>query len=517
MPSQGWSAAWRGTLEILRPGKHRFAVRTSGRLEVRIDQRIVLSSQEGKEEATGSELDLKFGLHPIEIRFQPAGQGAILKIFWESENFAREPLPAHVLGHMKTEPPLEDAFVTGRLAAEEHSCTACHRPGSQVPLAASLLKRPGPHLTAASARLKTAWIYHWLGDPQSLRPEAVMPRLFAPNRRGEIERYAVAMFLASQGKPSTERELTTAQIEPVQSEGLQLFEQTGCIVCHEKQGNRPARATLRLLGEKTTVDQLSRFIRNPASIDPSGRMPGFDLSDEQALKISTYLIHKDRGDTARLKLPEPPPTEELTHEVLLNLGRSLVQTKRCTACHELKVPGEEPWQARPAERDFADICSQPTGGCLSSPDVPHADVPAFGASLDLSAAVEFLRQVKAAPGTPAPGALARLTLKRLNCTGCHERDGEGGLAPEMIEKLFAGQTELNAEMVSPPSLTGIVDKLQPRYLREVLEEHVRSRPWMALKMPRFAKEQIAALPGGLAALEGQALERFPSALRPMRR
>lgn len=533
LPAKGWTAQWRGTIEILRPGKHRFAGRASGMLEVRIDAQTVLSIKRGKDEIIGEPVDLKFGLHLITIQFQPAAAGATLAISWEGEAFAREPLPGYVLGHARTDTIVADGFSAGRMAVEEHSCTACHRPDNEKSSAAALLTRPGSHLTAAGTRLNAAWIYHWLGDPQAMRPEAVMPRMFADDPRGQIERRAVAAFLASQGKPAAApRKLPAAQTRQMEAEGRQLFEQTGCVVCHEKQGERPARATLQGLGAKTTVDLLSTFIRNPASIDPAGRMPGFELSDEQALKLGMYLVHNDLAKAKKLELPKPPSSDELrvlllpsnpsaeavldfnaksVDERLAELGRRVIEAKRCTACHELKPMGEETLlKHKPAERDFASICAKPEGGCLSAAGQPQSkDVPMFGASLSRKAASEFLTQAKSAPGTAAPGELARLTLERLNCMGCHQRDGQGGLSQQLIEKLLTDQTEQNAEMVSPPSLTGVIDRLQPRYLRDVLEEHARSRPWMALKMPRFAKEHVAPLVAGLAALEGQSLDANP--------
>jgi mono/diheme cytochrome c family protein len=535
LPAQGWAAQWRGTLEILRPGKHRFAGRASGTLRVRVGSQTVLAMSGGKEEAAGEMVDLKFGLHPLSIDFQPSGPVATLSLAWESDSFGREPLPGYVLGHLRTEPPVENLYAEGRLMVEEHSCTACHRPRQDTPPAASLLTRPGPHLTAAGTRLSAAWIYHWLGDPQALRPEAVMPRMFSDDRRGQIERQAVAAFLASQGQPAaSERKLPRDQIKQMEAEGRQLFEQTGCVVCHEKQGEQPARATLQLLGAKTTVDLLSTFIRNPSSIDPAGRMPGFDLSDDQAVKLATYLVYKDRAKTRKLQAPQPPPTDELrelllgknptaeavldfnaqtVEECLVSLGRRVIAAKRCTACHELKPTGEDDLvKPKYAAHDFASICAQPAGGCLAAADQPQSqDTPRFGASLSRPAASEFLIKSQTAPGTAAPGEAARLMLARLNCTGCHERDGQGGLSADLIARLLADQTQQNAEMVSPPSLTGVMDKLQTRYLREVLEEHARSRPWMALKMPRFAKEHVSTLVTGLAALEGQ-----PSRANPKR-
>jgi hypothetical protein len=198
-----------------------------------------------------------------------------------------------------------------------------------------------------------------------------------------------------------------------------------------------------------------------------------------------------------------------TEERLISLGRRVFDVKRCAACHELKPEGEDQiLKASPAERDFAAICARPAGGCLDQTLQSDA-APAFGGSLSRDAAREFLAQAASSPGAAAPAEAARLMLARLNCTGCHQRDGQGGLSQELVASLLADQTEQNAGMVSPPSLTGVIEKLQPRYLREVLEEHARSRPWMALQMPRFAKQHVVSLIAGLPALEGHAPETSP--------
>ena len=138
----------------------------------------------------------------------------------------REPLSPHSLLHTISNPELVDSFTAGRLTIEENNCVLCHRPSDSLKISKSLETRPGPRLTDAGARLKAGWIFHWLENPQHLRPEAVMPRLFTADKQGMLERYAVAVYLASHGSLPDESKDPPA--EATLNEGHRLFNQTGC-------------------------------------------------------------------------------------------------------------------------------------------------------------------------------------------------------------------------------------------------------------------------------------------------
>ncbi|HZZ74208.1 MAG TPA: DUF6797 domain-containing protein, partial [Pirellulales bacterium] len=166
---------------------------------------------------------------------------------------------------------------------------------------------------------------------------------------------------------------------------------------------------------------------------------------------------------------------------------------------------ENLWKPSFAKADFAAICAKPSGGCLE-PDVKknRPGVPSFGPSLRRELATLFLKQAAHIPGTPAPGEFARLMVERLNCIGCHTRNGKDGLTSELLEKFMAGldKANVNAEAVSPPTLTGVTEKLQSAYIDGVLLNRRRSRPWMSLQMPNFHPDYVRPLSKGLAALDG---------------
>ena len=574
LPPQGWRVSWKGVLAVKSPGTYQFAGRASGPVIVRVDGQEVLSLRTFEERiatAEGHPVELKFGPRTLEIEFTPHGSAAELRIFWQSEDFPREPLPPWAVGHLPSKVGDDaDLFAIGRLLVEEHSCVACHKPGAQAPLSAALGTRHGPRLTEAGARLRREWIFHWLGNPQEFRPEAVMPRLFAGDRRGEIERVAVAALLTSRGKLPQPRKLDNNQAKSWPSDGQALFETIGCAVCHEahkdRASERPARATLKHLGQKTTPEVVAAFLQNPAAVDPAGRMPSFAFANgDDSFRLALYLTEREAADEKPLSLPAPPEAAEVRDalaalgvpaadiaafsqksidEQLRGLGGHVMRARRCTACHEMKIPGEDEfWNPVPAAHEFAAIAARPEGGCLDRQRMASDNgVPVFGPSLAATvvaalpsgaqpptaglqtggrpavapaagsgdprrtgadAIAAFLKDAAVAPGTPAPGEFAKLTVARFNCTGCHERNGAGGLPSSYVEKLLVNQSEKDSEAVAPPPLTGIAGKLLAPALRQVLEGSLRSRPWMALQMPRFDAAQLAPLPAALAAADGE--------------
>jgi mono/diheme cytochrome c family protein len=544
LPVAGWNVRWEGLLRVSRPGKYHFSASHSGPLVIAVAGQQVLDEPTGREQAgEGMAVNLPFGPAPITITFSSPTPGAALKVFWQSEATVREPLSPRSLAHTISTPALADSFTAGRLTVEEHNCVLCHRPSAAVKISSALESRPGPRLTDAGARLKVGWIFHWLDNPQQLRAEAVMPRLFTPDKQGMLERYAVAVYLASHGSLPDENKEPPS--EATLNEGHRLFNQTGCAVCHQPHGKSPARSTLAGLGSKTAAAALAEYLVNPAASDPAGRMPNMRLSPSEADSLARYLVHRDEKRTPSLGLPQMPSRSQwgdllhdtkpsgsgdeesadsalesagqTTGERLAGLALRVMQEKRCAACHEFTPPKEkQPLAAVAAKNNFAAIAAalttNPAAGCMA-PNSGGCDgrVPAFGTSLNRAAAASFLKQAPAAPGTSAPGQFAELTIQRFGCLGCHRRNAEGGLAPDVLSLLSENQTPEGAELVSPPPLTGVIEKLRADYLNAVLFEGKRSRPWMTLRMPEFSKPRIAALPAALAVLDGDRLDNTSTA------
>lgn len=533
-----WAVRWSGQLQVLQPGTYRFSAILDGTLTVRLDDKVVLEgSSEDIEEVSGSEIELPFGLHPIQLEYQPSPTQARLRLMWESDQFAEEPVPATAFSHQPTQWSESDeggwlsSFAQGQLMVEEHACIACHSASDEVPLSRSLSRREGPRLHQGSQRLKAAWIYAWLADPQVFRTEAVMPRLFPSDANGDAERYALAVYL-SQSTPSGSDAQNAITSEKVAA-GQKLFERIGCTVCHDKQGDLATRATLAKLGQKTTPEQLARFLQDPLAVDPSGRMPHMFLSEDESDSLAQYLIDRDASESGSLELPAAPSVENVraaymamgktdaeaksfdampTNEQLESLAVASLQFRRCINCHEVRDPsGEVQGNPRMAEHNLSDVAqaaSQPVQpkGCLSETVELDRGVPRFAADVrDNKLLRDFLSELAVAVGSIAPGHDASLTMARFQCMRCHDYNAQGGLSPEFAAKMLAEQTEAAAELIHPPTLTGVVHKLLAKQLRGTLVEGSRARPWMDLRMPGFPKPAMEAMPSRLAALEGDEL------------
>jgi mono/diheme cytochrome c family protein len=548
LASDGGTVHWEGTLNILRAGGYRFQAVVRGRFRFLLDGKEILAA-EGKDATAATqdsgEVRLEAGGHRLSADFTRLPGPARLELSWQAPGFSREPLPPDAVGHLPNQVSarlLDDTLAEhGRFLAEERNCTSCHRPEEGDRMAKGLQKRQGPDLSQVGQRVHAGWVYRWLEAPQKLRPGAAMPQLFSDDEAGRVERYAVASYLASLGGPLRAENKPPKDVQARRTRGRALFTSTGCVACHRAgDTNKDAeplsfyglgtaadvRAGYPLtgLGTKTTPEKLAAYLNNPLAVDPSGRMPNMALQGKEADDLAQYLCEvPDPGADA--DLPPAPTTdavlaafqrvdsrpEELAafqrlpaDARLRDLGKRLVIDKGCNTCHTI-APGGKPFASVLAGASFEDIKKpdRRESGCLANDPARRGKAPWFGfGDRDRKGLRLFLADGTRGAGSPAPAHAARVAFKRFNCLACHNRDGEGGLTPDLVEELRRYEKAENAEAVSPPPLTGVGHKLRTPWLREVLTRAGRARPWMALRMPQFGEAQVGRLPEALAALEG---------------
>ena len=545
---------WTGYLNVVRPGKYTFRSRMAGftRFWVKVGGEEVLR-HDPVERPRGGAVELAGGVHLFEAGYRPTSGLEVpeFDLQWEGPGFVREPIPHQFLGHLPEQRGAsfdKDAQLElGRFRFEEMACIRCHKPAADDAMAKGLADRPAPVLTDVARRSFSGWLDAWLADPAKHRPDTTMPKMFADDATGKVERHAIVQYLVGlAGKPLAPARIPAVSTEYRQSmeRGRVLYHVTGCAACHDAPKQRPpaegeedekpppkpeefvyslgtagpsAKYRLGALGSKYRPETLAAYLRDPLKVNPSGRMPHMALKDREADDLARYLC-RVTDESLNPSLPDPPAGVTKSDAEWRALGAKLVVSKGCVNCHAIEDKGKpvEPAAAFPS----LDKVKKADGpGCLSGRPDP-AKRPAYSFDKPEREAVgAFVKGGLTGAGSPSPVYAARAALRRFNCLNCHSKDGEGGLPVELADQMRLMERAENADDVRPPLLTGVGHKARTAWLKSVLTEGGRARPWVQLRMPQYGPANVGHLPHGLAALEGvppddtvHAVKRTPEAV-----
>jgi len=537
----GFDTAWKGYINITRAGKYTFGgVSEGGKLEVLVNGKPALDAT----------LTLEGGVVPFEARFRRTAGPVRVELTWEGPGFIKEPLAYQFLGHLAKDRPkqfdTDGALEHGRFKFEELACAKCHKPAANDAMAKTLAPRTGPNLTDVAKRAYAGWIYAWLADPAKLRPNTAMPKSFASDDTGTAERYAVTQYLVSlAGKPLDVYKLPTVPPNPLKQSmdrGRVLFHVTGCAACHtepapnkkkdEDDEREPLAPADYLFGQHTATgpvakyahggigskfrpETLATFLQNPTKTNPHGRMPNLNLNGAEATDLANYLVRTvdENVIDGALPVPKLKPSdlatadEKKTFEKLkpeqqwAALGGRLVVSKGCANCHAIE-PGGKPVAASEKFPALNAVKKAGATGCISEkPDASKVPVYKLSDS-ERAALAAFVKDGLTGAGASAPAYQARVALKRFNCLNCHQRDGEGGIPVSLADTMRQMEKAENADDVRPPVLTGVAHKTRTSWLKTILTQSGRARPWMQLRMPQYGEANVGFLPEALTALEG---------------
>ncbi len=416
----------------------------------------------------------------------------------------------------------------GERLIAELNCIACHL--AERAVAERLWSRKAPLLGQVGARLTPEHIRAWLSDPHSVKPGTTMPQLFAGLDAATLERVVEPLthFLVSLGGPAAAAETEFDAMDV--SRGRVLYHEVGCVACHEPyeapavlapllapaeddpygeaagpsteipEGAKDHASPIGPLAGRTNIRALAGFLRDPAAVRPSGRMPSLNLSEDEARAIATYLIAADQERLGRAGLKAPAAQPFTINAEQAEMGERFFAAMGCAHCHEMG-PNRTPIQPMGRPIPIAPLMRlepQARPGCLADqPPTGAANYRLSPAQREMIAATlrfpDRLRQ----PLTP--NDTIHRTLSALNCYACHERDGEGGALPARREYFTTlDEAELGDEGRFPPPLTGVGGKLQSGWMRQVITTGAKVRPYMATRMPAFNFPHVDSL---LAAFE----------------
>jgi mono/diheme cytochrome c family protein len=181
-----------------------------------------------------------------------------------------------------------DSVRGGLLLLSELNCTACHEGPAETPFLAA---KKGPRLNELGARIRPQFVRQLLNDPQQAKPGTTMPHLLhaAADSGGANDIESLVHFLASSGKL-----LDAPPLKSAVRRGEQLFHRVGCVACHDPR-REPATtlstsAPFPKFSQKYSIPSLAKFLQDPLSFRPAGRMPNLNLTDDEARDIASYLL-----------------------------------------------------------------------------------------------------------------------------------------------------------------------------------------------------------------------------------
>ena len=427
-------------------------------------------------------------------RLSSDGGPVRLRALWRPEHASIDlPLPSDGGGL------LDGPAEVGYALVQRFNCVACHRsadPGLQARLAVT----PAPLLGHVGARVRPDWLRRWLDDPGMVKPGVAMPALFHGMADGPDDVEDLTHFLVSLGGPIDD------DVEPpdpaLVNTGSVFYHQVGCVACHGPLDGGPAAMAgwtpLGPLAQKTTVDALAAFLKDPLHMRPSGRMPSMDLTELEALAIAAFLIRHDRMASGT------PVQSAFTLDAdRVGRGRALFAVRGCANCHEMG-PDSKSVTSTMQARSLESLGAAPRG-CLAV--APPPGVPAFELrARDRAAIAAFLEGLVSWRTADAPMLDLAAGLERFNCTRCHEYHAVGGV-DAAIDGYFTAGDEVDAgdEGRLPPPLGGVGSRLNPGWLNTVLCEAGVARPYMATRMPQFGAANVESLTALFAAAAGVAM------------
>ena len=219
----------------------------------------------------------------------------ILLLLWVVPVSGQAP-PPFIGGYDSVIPDETTASVeAGILLIGELGGTSCHATSSKS--SQWLRPRQAPRLDSVAKRIDPFHLIDFIRDPASTHPGTVMPEMLSHLK--ELDRQVavrrLVAYLVDRSKTSWQR--STPDRVAIE-EGERLYHQVGCVSCHEPLGAAATSpADSNLLGgrvEHWSQPQLARFLRDPHSSRPSGRMPSLGLSHREANAIAHFLLRETR-------------------------------------------------------------------------------------------------------------------------------------------------------------------------------------------------------------------------------
>ncbi|MCP4170022.1 MAG: c-type cytochrome [Fuerstiella sp.] len=483
LPRGRFTAQWSGNVLARLPGTHRFHVFLAGDVKIAIDGETVLNASEQWGFASGRTIDLTAGDHKIAVSYSTPHKSdkprARLSVFWSSDKFTLEPLPADVL--YRDEPSTSWISARGRHVADALRCAACHQNNS------GLVTIKAPALDRVKGSQSKETLVQRLMNPRTVVANSHMPDF----RLSRSEATSAAAFLLSISKDAQKQNGIKLKEDDVAA-GTKLLNSRGCAACHRladgPDGGVPLAEPyegpdLVKVGQRRTPEWIDRWLKDPASLNIDHRMPVFALSNDERRQLVAVLTGNAPAVQSETSLTNDGAAEQIA------AGKKLVTSANCAGCHT--IPGLKSSSATPlterSTRQDADHCVR-----SHDTDAPNQRqgqrLPFFPMTDNKADAVLHWFSTMEHDTGLSSSDQGELLLKRNACIACHDRNAERGLS-SIAADLQKAHPDLKGQSqgLVPPPLTAVGDKLTDDYLRKAVagEQKERRLPWLFVRMPKF--------------------------------
>jgi len=393
----------------------------------------------------------------------------------------------------------------GLLLLNELNCVICHAPPEALKDQFSGFE--GTNLLGTGSRLSPVDLEMMIRNPRYVKRDTIMPSLFAGPDRDLAQVEALKHFLVSLRDLEAEKPF---EKKGDVDAGRTLYHQIGCVACHAPEKDyRPEELPdfieLELTGlpsipmnlaDRYSETALARFLLDPLTHRPSGRMPEFKLMIDEAADLAAYL---KAGEG--IELPDPlkeavGANEEFVLDAnLVEAGKAVFFDKKCHACHQSLVVGAKPTSF--ASKPLNTLKTDERIGCLSERPVGGLVPSYFLDEVQKRALIGAIEKLKSGREPLEDHGKIDWAMSTLNCYACHERDGKGG--PETAREPYFAVTDQKAYELGrsgniPPALTHVGRKLQDDVFAKILSgDSKKLRTTMLARMPVFHKTQTEPL------------------------
>lgn len=226
----------------------------------------------------------------------------------------------------------------------------------------------------------------------------------------------------------------------------------------------------------------------------------YELKGQPPQDLANLVV----APTPKVTKPAEPPFQ--IKPELVEKGREYFTTLGCANCHSLKKDGEQ-ITAKYVHKAPALAELKGAGGCLTdaSPKSPRYELD-DRQQRALAAAIAGPRK------DPKPlddTQQVSLNLVRFNCIACHTRGDLGGIEEARNAHFKSDMPEMGDEGRIPPSLTGVGAKLKSSWLKTVMDEGAKDRPYMFTRMPKFGLSNVEGLVAAIERTDASLIQPAP--------